>query len=447
MSLVLLAGLITGCANQSSEEPETTKSPEPAEAIEDTPMPKSGIAVPKNVRENLGITFVEVERRAITETRRVPGRFELRPEARREYRATLQGGITLAVKQFQEVKKGDLLYSINSPQWRQIQHDAVEAEGEIVMEEAKRDVLLAKQKEAKSLLEKTKERIANLQKAGTRNAELEAQITVLESSFPRISVELKAQETAIDEAYEHYQSRLRILSSVTGLSEEALKEETDSVAHWRTIQALEIRAGANGTVEDLNVNNGGWLNEGELALSTLDHRSIRFHAEASQVDLGLFRDNQQAQIVPGQGSSLELQSIAKGSLRLGLTAHSNERTISLYVEPDEVPEWARAGISAFLEVKLTEQAKEEWSIPMAAVVQDGLEQVFFRRDPKNPDQVLRVLADLGENDGRWVAVRSRVKKGDQIVLDGAYALQMSNVGQQAPEGYHYHADGTLHKNH
>jgi hypothetical protein len=44
-------------------------------------------------------------------------------------------------------------------------------------------------------------------------------------------------------------------------------------------------------------------------------------------------------------------------------------------------------------------------------------------------------------------VRSGVKEGDEVVLDGAYALKLAGGANKAPEGYHYHADGQLHKNH
>jgi hypothetical protein len=84
---------------------------------------------------------------------------------------------------------------------------------------------------------------------------------------------------------------------------------------------------------------------------------------------------------------------------------------------------------------------------VASVIQDGLEHVFYRRDPKDPDRALRVLADLGPSDGRWIVLKSGVKEGDEVVLDGVYALKLTSSAQQAPAGYHYHADGALHKNH
>lgn len=443
-SFVAICALNAGCSPSEINSSEyVVKLDEEIPAILD-----GGIDVPPSVRENLGINFVSVERRTLASTRRIPGIFELRSDARREYRALLSGRVTIFVTLFQKVEEGDLLLSVNSPRWRQIQHDAVEAEGEITMAEATRDVLRARQDEVNALLAKTTERMDSLKALGTRNAALETTATTLRSSIPRIAAELAAQDAAVSEAHGHYQSRLRILSSVTGLSLQDLLLEVNGEPAWQQITELEIRASGTGTVESLKINDGGWLNEGELVMTTVNPTAIRFHAEAPQSDIALYADGQKALIVPSRGSSVDLQKASAGVLTLGLTAHATERTISLFVSPEgESPDWARAGVSAFLEVQITEGEGEQWAIPLSAVIQDGLEQIFYRRDPENPNKVLRVLADLGENDGRWVAVRSRVKEGDQVVLDGAYALSLSGSAQQAPEGYHYHADGSLHKNH
>jgi hypothetical protein len=55
------------------------------------------------------------------------------------------------------------------------------------------------------------------------------------------------------------------------------------------------------------------------------------------------------------------------------------------------------------------------------------------------------MADLGVDDGRWVIINSGVRLGDQVVLHGAYELQlaMAQAGG-APTGGHVHPDGTFH---
>ncbi len=443
--LIAASTMLTGCPKTAAEAQEA-----PAPAMEETKaaMPMGGIAIPAAVRDNLGITFAKVERRRVSATRRLPGQFELRQEARQEYRALMAGRVSLRVAQFQAVQPGDILLTLDSPEWRQLQHETVEAEGDIIMAEAALEVAQAQRNEASSAAARQGERIDNLAKVKVRRAELEADAASVRNTIPRLEAEIRAQEAALREAHEHYDSRLNTLSSVTGQSVEDLRTEVDGRAAWRGISSLEIRARNAGVVENLSVVDGGWLEPGELALSVIDPTALRFHAEAPQGDITLFSEGQQAVVSLSQGSTVAQDSSMSGTLVLGLTAHPTERTISVYLTPDTVAPWAKAGISAYLEVTVSSDAPEQNAIPLAAVIQDGLDRVYFRRDPKNPDRALRVVADLGEDDGRWIAVKSGVKIGDEVVLEGVYALKLTDSGEsQAPDGYHYHADGALHKNH
>ena len=87
-------------------------------------------------------------------------------------------------------------------------------------------------------------------------------------------------------------------------------------------------------------------------------------------------------------------------------------------------------------------------MPARAVVQDGLTQVLFRRDPGSPDRVLRVEADLGATDGSWVVLESGVGPGDEVVLDGVYELKLATQQAGGPQpGGHFHADGSFHEDH
>jgi multidrug efflux pump subunit AcrA (membrane-fusion protein) len=128
---------------------------------------------------------------------------------------------------------------------------------------------------------------------------------------------------------------------------------------------------------------------------------------------------------------------------VGLAADPEQRTVDLIATPLEVPPWARAGVTATLEV-VTDRAGESLAIPAAAVVQDGLEQVFFRRDPRDADKVIRTVADLGVSDGRWVVLNSGVKAGDEVVVEGVYELKLASAAGGPRGGGHFHADGTWH---
>ena len=131
---------------------------------------------------------------------------------------------------------------------------------------------------------------------------------------------------------------------------------------------------------------------------------------------------------------------------VGFQAHPQQRTIPIYLVPQELPRWAKAGVTAYLEVFADADASPTLAIPRAAVIRDGLDVVFFRRDPNDPNTAIRVQADLGAGDGRWVEVNSGVMAGDEIVLEGVYPLMLaSSESGERMKGGHFHADGTFHQ--
>ncbi len=132
-----------------------------------------------------------------------------------------------------------------------------------------------------------------------------------------------------------------------------------------------------------------------------------------------------------------------GVLQIGLAADADERTVDLVVVPEALKPWARAGVSAHLEITLA-GGTEELAIPQSAVVRDGVHGIIFRRDPADPDKVIRMEADLGLSDGRWVVINSGVREGDEIVVGGNYQLMLATSGSAA-KGGHFHPDGTYHE--
>ena len=120
------------------------------------------------------------------------------------------------------------------------------------------------------------------------------------------------------------------------------------------------------------------------------------------------------------------------------------RTTDVFFDLVESADWTRPQVVALAEVVVAgSDANEELAIPTRAIIQDGLERVFFRRDPKDPDQVVRTVADLGPNDGRWTAVLSGLAEGDEVVVDGVYPLKLATSARTVEAG-HFHADGTWH---
>ena len=440
---------------------------------EPTPTQSNRVAIPASVRQNLGVSFVRVERRAVAHTLRAPGWFEYEPSARREYRPALTGLVELFVDQFDRVEAGDALYTIDSPSWRELQQRLTETESEIErlrVQLATYGPLFEAHEQHEASLRKSvevwEERLAQLETAreagGGRNqlltsarAELAAARSELTSVHENHAL-LRAEELKASADIESARSRFEFLlgsaSIITSLNPQSLLESAgvpgDSRAVWATIESIEVRAVEPGIIEGFGTTTGSWANQETSVLTVVQPERLRVKASGLQSDLGVLRNGLAVTIVPpvptASGRAVALQETMTGTLRIGLSGKPDDRTLDLYVTPESLRAWARPGVTAQLEIVTSESGGSELAIPLAAVQRDGLTPVIFRRAPDNPNEAIRIEADLGMDDGRWVELLSGVREGDEIVLDGAFQLMLATSGS-IQKGGHFHADGTFHE--
>ena len=412
-------------------------------------QPTDTVSIPPTVRRNLGITFARVEVREVERTLRVPGAFELQPLARHEYRMALPGRVRMAVDQYDRVEPGQVLFRYQSPAWPELLHEIVVGEQE--METARVRIVFqrAKLDEARRKLELARERIAALARADFKKADLEVEAGELEASLPRLEAELLLAETELGNARRTHEHALHRAAAAAGIEErelEAMVEvDGEPVPAYRTIDWVEVRALEPGVVEALAVTDGAFVEPPATVLSTVDPDRIRFRALALQADLPKLSETETARIVPPHTDGLAIDDAIEADLTIGLEAHPRERTLTLLATPRSGAPWIRPGVSAFLEVVVDASGGPSLAVPRSAVVRHGLVHVFFRRDPDDPDKAIRVEADMGVSDGRWIALGSGVRRGDEVVLHGAYELKLAlqQAGGGAPAG-HTHADGSFH---
>ncbi len=508
ISSLCIAFLCFACFEGSSKKSAQNKSKEKHQEHE--PEMSNRIDLPANSRKNLGIRFAQVERRQITDVLRLPGYFELRPDARRAYLAPLEGEVKFIAEEYQDVEVGDLLFEVSSPQWFILRQELLQAQAEIQEQNLERLEVKAEQEEnallADALQEKRqglKERLSfhaehvealgkeeglwlervqeleKLQKAGggraselsqakialaqTRSAlveseekaselrlqkvELQAQLKIFESKDTSNQKRLQELEEILTTKRDAFNALQVALALKLGVEVEEVQKDLLEVEQEdrRNSKSLKVYAQEKGRVLAWKVEPGAWVNSQQEVLETLDESKLRFRATAFQGDLGKLRKGLPAEILAPQGIEREEdgQPNMQGEIAFGFEADSFKRNLDIIIVPESLRAWVKPGVAAYLEIFLARHSRPELAIPLDCIIQDGLEQVYFLRDRDDPNQVIRVEADLGLRDERWVEIRSGLREGDQVVLDGVYELKVSKSGK-ALEGGHFHADGTWH---
>lgn len=420
-----LAALIVATASCDRGERAIT-----APAEEAGEAPTNRIEIPATVRSNLGITFAKVERRMVADTLRVPGSFELKPLAKHEYRLLLPAQVRFEVDQFDEVKPGTLLFRFQSPEWLDLQ--------------SRISLAVANHEQAVLNHEALADRIEALAKADFKRADLASEATLLKAGLFKSQAELDAVLTTATNILNSYGS-----PEDGALTPDDLLSPVNldgrSVARYQSISWIEARAIEPGVVESLGITDGSFVDETTLVLTTIDPDQVRFRALGLQSDLAKFEGSEGARIVTHQGEGSDLNDAVPAKLTLGLDADPGQRTLTLFADPLERRPWTRPGVSAFLEVVTASTGGPALAIPRSAVVKDGITHVFFKRDPQDPNKAIRIEADLGLDDGRWIEVKSELGPDDEVVLDGAYELKLaSSQSGSSQKGGHFHADGTFH---
>ncbi len=432
----------SGCSHKDAAEQDRDHDHAAAAAA----APTNRVDINDAVRRNLGVTFAKVETRNVARTLRVPGRFEPMPTARREYRAPLAGRVELLVAQYQRVEPGTPLYRVDAPAWRAIAEEIVATEAKVASMGPLREAHRVHEKSLADKVELWKARLKQLEELRAAGGGSAAQFTEARATLNATQADLAdvmEKDAALEAEDKQANAQLR-----------ALRSRRDALAasgggEQPADAPFTVRAVAAGVVESLEVTQGGLLAEGAAVLAIVQPELIRFRARALQGDLARLRDGLAVRIVApsadASAAGTRAESI-EGTLAIGIAADPDGRTIDLIVTPnatDKPAAWARAGVAASLEVTL-EGGTPELAIPLAAVVRDGLAPVIFRRDPKNADKAIRLDADLGTDDGRWVVIKSGVKEGDEIVVAGNYQLMLATSGTAA-KGGHFHSDGTFHE--
>lgn len=407
--------------------------------------PTNRVDIPASVRQNLGITFAKVESRNVAQTLRVPGRFELLPTARREYRTPLSGRVEILVSQYQTVEPGTPLYRVDASGWRDLheQTAATRARAESMV-----PLMAAQAEHEQSLAEKVtlwRERLQQLEElrgagggSATQFTEARATLNASQSELAVAkgrSAELAAQRSQADSDLRSLTARHEVLTRGAGCPDGHNDAGPGSIY---TVCAVEP-----GIVETIGMTPGALAEENGLVLTLVQPEKIRFHARGLQSDLGRLKDGLPARIAPPQGGSVDLQDTMTGVLQLGLGAEADERTVDLLVTPESLAGWARNGVSGHMEITLA-GGTAELAVPQSAVVRDGARAIIFRRDPADPEKAIRMEADIGLSDGRWVVIASGVKEGDEIVVGGNFQLMLATSGSTEKAG-HFHSDGTFHK--
>lgn len=322
------------------------------------------------------------------------------PHAQETYSLPCAGRINLLVKSAQQVKKGDVLYTLTSP-----------AYADQLAEEQK---TLADLTRCNQELEALRSRVIRLQQAGARNSELEGQLSFKLAESAQLTRDLEI-------------ARVRLRS----LAMDAELQEVEG------LPVLVVRAHADGVVHNVGITQSSWGEQGAAV--------ITMSAPAAMEVVGTLYASDLPRIAAVRVTlPLGRESISlAGSWRLADQVDATTQTRALYFTPDSLPAEARAGQLCRIDIYDAPAEPGIVSIPDSALVKVGTDDVVFLEVGEGRYAMVKVHAG---DSRRGMTPVAGLHPGQKIVVKGGYELKYSLPSQgETKKAGHFHADGKFHE--
>ena len=336
-----------------------------------------------------------------TLTHSMYGTLTVPEHATETYALPCAGFITLAVKSAQEVKKGDLLYSLSSPSL-----------DDCYLELRKAHSAVERNREELDILEKRRSKLNTI---GVANSELESQL-----SFKRAELRQAQDDASMAE------SRLRLLQR----GNETAENQDGSLS-------LQVRARAAGVVRNVGVTQGSWGEQGAPVILMSNPAAMEISGDLYSGSVPAF-DAVRATMSIGR-ENVELE----GTWRLSEQADAEKQTRTLFFTPRNLPTAVRPG--QLCRMDLYNKAEEATvCVPDSAIVRVGMDDLVFVEI--NEETYAGVTVHAGESRRGMTPVEG-LPKGRRIVVKGGQELRqmLPSAAASGKKPGHFHADGQFHE--
>lgn len=311
------------------------------------------------------------------------------------------GRISLNVKSAQTVKKGDILYTLVSPEVSGLVADIKKQEAAITR--------CGEEIASVSL------RLERLKAAGTGNSDLEEQLNFKNAEKRQLERELEVNKT-----------KLNIL--VMGAE---LKPENG-------LPTLVVRATKDGIVRNVGITQGSWGEQG-AAVVTMSNLA------AMEIEGTLYGNNvPDFTTVRATRLSGRDNKVLEGTWRMAEQVDEEKQTRAFYFTPAELPVDARPGQLCRVDFYADGGEEGYVTIPDSALVKVGIDDVVFLEVKEGTFAMVKVKA--GESRRGMTPVKGLIP-GQRLVVKGGYELRylLPADGSQQKKAGHFHADGKFHE--
>ena len=354
-----------------------------------------------HARHISGMKIEEVPAAGLALTHSLYGHLFVPGHALETYSLPCGGRISLQVKSAQNVKKGDVLYSVVAPEVSALVADIRKQEAAITR--------------CSEEIDSVSQRLARLKAAGTSNSDLEEQINFKNAEKRQLQRELEVTRT-----------RLNIL--VMGAE---IKPENG-------LPTLVVRANNDGIVRNVGITQGSWGEQGAAVVTMSNLAAMEVEGTLYGNDVPDFTTIRATRL------SGRDNTVMQGTWRMAEQVDEEKQTRAFYFTPEALPADARPGQLCRVDFYTDGGDKGLVTIPDSALVKVGIDDVVFLEVAEGTFAMVKVQA--GTSRRGMTPVKGLVP-GQKLVVKGGYELRylLPADGCQQKKAGHFHADGKFHE--
>jgi membrane fusion protein, heavy metal efflux system len=386
----LLIAILGFAVSACSRAPETT-----AASHAETPAKRAGEVVLDDARRrNAGIATQAVETRALRESIEAPGK--LAPDQERTWRvgALTAGRIAeVLVNVGDRVRKGQVIAQVYS-------HEVHESRAAYRRADTEVQRAVAAEQHAQRVRDRAR-RLFEL-KAASRE-----QVESAENEYRAAQAQVESARTNVDTARHHVVEFLDV-----GI------EGSDNIP---------VRAPAAGVVTERKVTQGTVVSPGDEIATITDPSSIWMIAAANEADLSHLRVGQSVRV---RVRAWPEEPFRGRILRMGEQMDPATRTLQVRVGLPNPGGRLKPEMYAIAEIEST-RGRDALFLPDAAVQDVGGHKVVFVESTPGHFQTRAV--ETGRNVEGAVEITAGLKRGEQVVVKGAFALKSQLLASSLAE--------------
>lgn len=340
--------------------------------------------------------------------------------------------ISVGVQVGDQVKKGDVLIEIDSPELAKNVYEARKLEVEfqklaleLIRGDGRVEQLHVEVENAEATAKLAEAELQRLESAGDKAVPLNE---LAEKRAAALKARGEARLRAVDlgvaikeaEVLRHQAEALRLsretllaVANIEPTDQTAVTQPSDD----QPINVVRLAAPADGVVVERSARPGHWATAGETLLAIADFSAVQIEGEVPESLIARVtqRSSDAVRIRTPADSTFQ----AEGHIKfVSPVLDAIKRTAHVLIEVPNPSLTLRDGMFVDLAIVLRE-VKNGVVVPIAAVVQDGTMHFVFL---KSGDVYKKQDINPGVRDDRVLEVLAGLAPGDVVVTDGAYSL-------------------------